>query len=462
MKQSIRLIALCLLCVAASKPQWIFDGTTWTCEQTQVFESSRIKGLSKFFEGSAPLLELSLGEDTWTLSRDGQPWTSGSWSRKSPTKRSLKLSLGADATSAMERSVAHHITQEATMHGVDGPVVDATLAKSKLTFRLKLEKQAGTVSGVLKAKLRIAGTLSGTLNGQPFTRPWKTSVRFKGRSGSVPADDVSQPGDLDTTPPVAKINVGQSTGDAPFSAQFASAGTGDVTTWAWDFGDGSASVQANPVHTYTDPGVFGVSLTVAGPYGTDTATRFMTVTGQPTTLLKLYPVTAGVPGMPGQLVEQPVGGGGVALQRPIPGGGNVASRIVFERLVGDMEGALSTTYEIHLAAAATLNSGELGEMLLETCVVLRRTGPEPDVIQFLVEPVVYPISIPPEPFGGPAPPNNINLVTLGPMIDAAPEDVLELHILNVSPESSEPSDDDLLMLRLDSACIYVPLRPAGG
>jgi PKD repeat protein len=54
---------------------------------------------------------------------------------------------------------------------------------------------------------------------------------------------------------------------------FADASTGDITTYHWDFGDGSTSVAPEPVHTYKDPGTFDVSLTVSGPGGTDTLTR---------------------------------------------------------------------------------------------------------------------------------------------------------------------------------------------
>jgi PKD repeat protein len=52
-----------------------------------------------------------------------------------------------------------------------------------------------------------------------------------------------------------------------------------VTTWAWDFGDGSpGSSQQNPTHTYNQPGTYTVSLSVATAHcpGT-TGTRTITV-----------------------------------------------------------------------------------------------------------------------------------------------------------------------------------------
>lgn len=40
------------------------------------------------------------------------------------------------------------------------------------------------------------------------------------------------------------------------------ANTGTITSWLWNFGDGSTSTQQNPLHTYLSEGVYQVSLTV--------------------------------------------------------------------------------------------------------------------------------------------------------------------------------------------------------
>jgi len=49
--------------------------------------------------------------------------------------------------------------------------------------------------------------------------------------------------------------------------------TGNITSWNWDFGDGTTSTEQNPTHTYTDIGFFTVHLTVSGPNGQDTETE---------------------------------------------------------------------------------------------------------------------------------------------------------------------------------------------
>ena len=60
---------------------------------------------------------------------------------------------------------------------------------------------------------------------------------------------------------------------APLTVNFTDQSTGDITSWSWDFGDGSTSTMQNPSHTYTDSGTYTVSLTVTGPKGSDTETR---------------------------------------------------------------------------------------------------------------------------------------------------------------------------------------------
>lgn len=51
----------------------------------------------------------------------------------------------------------------------------------------------------------------------------------------------------------------------------------DADTFLWEFGDGVASTQENPTHTYTTTGEFTVSLTVTSSTG-DTANSTSTVT----------------------------------------------------------------------------------------------------------------------------------------------------------------------------------------
>ena len=44
---------------------------------------------------------------------------------------------------------------------------------------------------------------------------------------------------------------------------------GNITSWLWDFGDGSKSAEQNPIHTYEKPGEYVVVLYVESPDGSD-------------------------------------------------------------------------------------------------------------------------------------------------------------------------------------------------
>ena len=53
-----------------------------------------------------------------------------------------------------------------------------------------------------------------------------------------------------------------------------------ITSWSWDFGDGNTANTQNPMHTYNNPGLYTVSLTVTNNTGgsdTETKTDYITV-----------------------------------------------------------------------------------------------------------------------------------------------------------------------------------------
>jgi PKD repeat protein len=51
-------------------------------------------------------------------------------------------------------------------------------------------------------------------------------------------------------------------GQAPVDIQFTDNSSGDITGWHWDFGDQTTSTDQNPVHSYSSPGYYTVTLEV--------------------------------------------------------------------------------------------------------------------------------------------------------------------------------------------------------
>jgi PKD repeat protein len=110
-------------------------------------------------------------------------------------------------------------------------------------------------------------------------RSWATRAMFIG-PGRAPGNP--------NTPPVA--NVGSTC--IALVCSFSSAGSSDldgsIASYAWDFGDGGVSTEANPSHTFAAAGDHDVTLTVTDNEGASTsATRTVSVQTTPSTGIAL-------------------------------------------------------------------------------------------------------------------------------------------------------------------------------
>jgi PKD repeat protein len=68
--------------------------------------------------------------------------------------------------------------------------------------------------------------------------------------------------------PVIAFSASPTSGTAPTDVTFNNATTGQVTKWAWSFGDGSTGSEQSPTHAYSAAGDYWVTLTAIGPGGT--------------------------------------------------------------------------------------------------------------------------------------------------------------------------------------------------
>jgi gliding motility-associated-like protein len=70
--------------------------------------------------------------------------------------------------------------------------------------------------------------------------------------------------------PVPAFKISDTSGCFPLKVQFtdqSAAGSGTITSWQWDFGDGNLSNAQSPSHTYTSAGSFTVTLRVTNSTG---------------------------------------------------------------------------------------------------------------------------------------------------------------------------------------------------
>lgn len=77
--------------------------------------------------------------------------------------------------------------------------------------------------------------------------------------------------------PVASFTATTIIGEVPLTVQFTNQSSGDISSYLWDFGDGTTGVEVNPIHVYTNPGVYTVNLTVIGLGGTTTTQMVVSV-----------------------------------------------------------------------------------------------------------------------------------------------------------------------------------------
>lgn len=108
-------------------------------------------------------------------------------------------------------------------------------------------------------------------------------------SATVTISDNDQP----PPPPSANFTANPTSGNAPLGVQFTDQSTGSISTWDWNFGDGTPRSSArNPFHTYNSAGTFTATLTVTGPGGSNNRSTTITVSSPPPPTPPTVTVTA--------------------------------------------------------------------------------------------------------------------------------------------------------------------------
>jgi len=93
--------------------------------------------------------------------------------------------------------------------------------------------------------------------------------------------------------PVADFSANVTEGYAPLSVQFNDSSE-NATSVNWDFGDGSNSGDRNPVHEFTNPGIYTVNLTATNENGTDSKLATITVSEKPVPVIPVADFSANV------------------------------------------------------------------------------------------------------------------------------------------------------------------------
>jgi PKD repeat protein len=112
------------------------------------------------------------------------------------------------------------------------------------------------------------GTSSSEVNPvKTFNRPglFNVTLTVSGPGGSSSVSSqvlVNAP-----SAPRAAFTVTPNSGTVPLTVQFTNQSSGQISSYFWNFGDGTTSTEASPRKTYASVGTFNVFLTVTGPGG---------------------------------------------------------------------------------------------------------------------------------------------------------------------------------------------------
>jgi PKD repeat protein len=173
----------------------------------------------------------------------------------------------------------------------------------------------------------------------------------------------------------------------PLTVAFVNQSTGPIGSYTWDFGDGTTSAEANPVHTFPGGGDYNVTLTVTSSADgtTDSAVNLVTVVAPTPTAV---PVTA-------DFVTSPVEGQPLTVQFTSSAGGPVGSYFwdfgdgttgteVHPTHTYPGGGDYTATLTVTSSVDGTTNSFSQGVSVIAPTPT---ATPEPVVAAFTVEPV---------------------------------------------------------------------------
>ncbi|MDZ4121308.1 MAG: FG-GAP-like repeat-containing protein, partial [Candidatus Cloacimonadaceae bacterium] len=79
----------------------------------------------------------------------------------------------------------------------------------------------------------------------------------------------------------AEFTANPATGDVPLEVSFINQSVAGISRSLWDFGDGISSEETNPVHTFTQEGLYNVQLTVWDNYFSTSVTHAVNVIAHP-------------------------------------------------------------------------------------------------------------------------------------------------------------------------------------
>ena len=168
-----------------------------------------------------------------------------------PNFLQYQLEYGPEPNTANLWYPADAVRYAPVQDGLLGQWNTSTLPDGTYTLRLRVWLRDGTVLTSSVGGLQVR-------NSRPTPQPSATPV---------------------TPRPVAAFAQSATSGDAPLTVSFYNQSSGPISSFLWNFGDGTTSNQVNPTKTFVTPGLYNVTLTANGPGGSSNVTSQVNVRG---------------------------------------------------------------------------------------------------------------------------------------------------------------------------------------
>jgi PKD repeat protein len=157
---------------------------------------------------------------------------------------------------------------------------DASTSANVGGYKLAYGQRTGNYTATVDVGKTTSYTLAGLQDGSTYYFAVKAYDSNRTTESGY-SNEVSKTLSGTSSPGVA-FTATPTSGGAPLSVSFTPQVTGTVTSWKWDFGDGtnnsgSTGTVPTAVKSYTTAGTFTATLTVTGPSGTVTKTAPITV-----------------------------------------------------------------------------------------------------------------------------------------------------------------------------------------
>jgi serine protease AprX len=164
-------------------------------------------------------------------------------------------------------------------------------------------------SGTSMATPHVSGTAALILQKNPTLKPSEVKQKLESTAkdlGSTGKDNDYGSGLINaykavfgstSSSPVANFSASPTSGKVPLNVAFTDTSTGTPTKWKWSFGDGTTSVQQNPIHKYSKAGNYTVALTATNTAGSNTVTKknYIVIVSKPAAAFSATPTLGKAP-----------------------------------------------------------------------------------------------------------------------------------------------------------------------